>query len=289
MIVYHRTSILDSNAQTVVNTVNTVGVMGKGLAKSYKNLYPTMFDQYKLFCDDGLIDIGKLWLWKGPIQWVLNFPTKRHWRYPSKLEYIEAGLAKFVESYERLGIREISFPPLGCGNGNLDWEVVQPLMHSYLHKLPIRIYIHDHFVDNGLVEHRARLGERYPRSFHDFVCDLKDVARECASDLKTIGNSTPFSVTADDSENSLTIRANKKRYNVDEYDLHDFWSLLQKGPVRRTIMSGSAFDAAYYLMAMANELKYVRSLQISDDAGEGAIGVELDKSFAKAESVVGRY
>ena len=128
MLTYRRTSILDSTTQTVVNTVNCVGVMGKGIALSYKEREPEMFKAYKDICERKLLQPGKLWLWKSSTPWILNFPTKVHWRRPSKLEWIEAGLAKFVAAYEAQGIREISFPRLGCGNGGLDWADVKPLM-----------------------------------------------------------------------------------------------------------------------------------------------------------------
>ena len=100
-ITFIKGNIFNTKAQTVVNTVNCVGVMGKGIALVYKLRYPKMFDIYKDYCRQHLINIGKLWIYKGDENdpWVLNFPTKFHWKYPSKYEYIEKGLAKFVESY----------------------------------------------------------------------------------------------------------------------------------------------------------------------------------------------
>jgi O-acetyl-ADP-ribose deacetylase (regulator of RNase III) len=151
MLIYHRTNLLDSNAQTLVNTVNCVGVMGKGIALEFKQRYPDMFKAYKRICDAGELEIGKLWLWSGRDQWVLNFPTKKHWRHPSKVEWIEAGLDKFVTEYVRRGITDISFPRLGCGNGGLNWErQVRPVMERYLAPLPINVYIHDFTKDVGL-------------------------------------------------------------------------------------------------------------------------------------------
>lgn len=135
--------IFESPAQVIVNTVNTVGVMGKGIAKQYKKLYPEMFKEYQYFCENKMLEIGNLWIYKTEGKWVLNFPTKKHWRSPSKLEYIEEGLKKFVDTYKDKGIRSISFPPLGCGNGGLNWEEeVKPLMENYLKKLDINVYIH---------------------------------------------------------------------------------------------------------------------------------------------------
>src|SRR6185369_4326034 len=130
MLIYRRTSILQSSAQTLVNTVNCVGVMGKGLAHAFKEREPSMFAAYKRICDEHRLEPGKLWLWRGSANWGLNFPTKVHWRNPSKLEWIEAGLEKFVAAYEAQGITEVSFPKLGCGNGNLDWEEVRPVMEQ---------------------------------------------------------------------------------------------------------------------------------------------------------------
>src|SRR6185312_8654562 len=120
---------------------------------------PEMFAAYKRICEEKLLAPGKLWLWRGSTQMVLNFPTKQHWKNPSKLEWIEAGLKKFVSNYRKLGIVEISFPRLGCGNGGLDWKKVCPLMEKYLSGLPIQVYIHDYTVDVGLPEHMEEVAK----------------------------------------------------------------------------------------------------------------------------------
>ncbi|MGL9815787.1 macro domain-containing protein [Enterococcus sp. DIV0098] len=143
MLLYVDQNIFESPAQVIVNTVNTVGVMGKGIAKDYKKFYPEMFKEYQHFCEIGALDIGKLWLYKTSNKWILNFPTKKHWRNPSKSEYIELGLKKFVSTYKEKNIKSISFPQLGVGNGGLDWEKqVKPLMEKYLADLPIDVFIH---------------------------------------------------------------------------------------------------------------------------------------------------
>lgn len=143
MLIYVKMDIFESPAQVLVNTVNTVGVMGKGIAKQYKKLYPNMFKEYQYFCENGTLSIGKLWLYKSENKWILNFPTKKHWRNKSKIQYIEEGLQKFVSSFEEKGIRSISFPALGCGNGGLDWESeVKPIMEKYLKHLDIDVFIH---------------------------------------------------------------------------------------------------------------------------------------------------
>ena len=151
-----RGNIFNTKAQVVVNTVNCVGVMGKGIALVYKLRYPKMFDLYKEHCKSKLIGIGKLWLYKGEpdAPWVLNFPTKFHWKYPSKLEYIEKGLQKFLDTYKVQGIESIAFPLLGAHNGGLDMDEVYQLMTSYLSKceIPIEIFEYDPSAPDDLFE-----------------------------------------------------------------------------------------------------------------------------------------
>lgn len=140
-------NIFNSKAQTIVNTVNCVGVMGKGIALVFKLRYPKMFNEYAVLCKKHMISPGKLWIYKGEpgAPWVLNFPTKFHWKYPSKIEYIESGLQKFVDTYKERGITSIAFPMLGTHNGGLDKDEVRSLMERYLNKcdIPIEIYDYD--------------------------------------------------------------------------------------------------------------------------------------------------
>ena len=143
MIKYIEGDIFKSSAQTIVNPVNCVGVMGKGLALSFKKRYPKMFEQYKKVCEKYLLTIGKLMLFHEKDHWILLFPTKDHWRNPSKLEYIEKGLAKFVQTYAEKGIYSIAFPRLGCGCGEQNWEDVRLLMERYLNEIPIDVYIYN--------------------------------------------------------------------------------------------------------------------------------------------------
>lgn len=143
MITYVIGDLFHSPAKVLVNTVNLVGVMGKGIAKDFKTIFPEMFQEYQKLCEKDKLGIGKLQLWRGPHKWVLNFPTKKHWRYPSKPEYIEAGLKTFVAGYGRNSISSIAFPQLGCGHGDLDWEKqVRPLMERHLSNLPVEVFIH---------------------------------------------------------------------------------------------------------------------------------------------------
>lgn len=154
MIKYLEGDIFSTPAQTIVNTVNTVGVMGKGIALEFKKRYPDMFDNYKIACEKNRLKIGRLMLSYEPDHWVLLFPTKEHWRNPSRLEYIEQGLIKFSNIYAESGITSIAFPKLGCGNGELNWDEVRILMEKYLKDLPIDIYIYTNQLNDAIPEHK---------------------------------------------------------------------------------------------------------------------------------------
>jgi O-acetyl-ADP-ribose deacetylase (regulator of RNase III) len=184
MLRYVTMNIFESPAQTLVNTVNTVGIMGKGIAAEYKKRYPEMFHRYAEFCANGTLTTGRLYLYRSPNKWVLNFPTKRHWRNPSKVEYIEEGLRKFVATWAEYGITSISFPQLGTGNGGLDWKRdVHPVMERYLKDLPLPIYIHVATTSSSFVpEHKNASSRRHllkPRvdvTFNEFFSDLSEYA-----------------------------------------------------------------------------------------------------------------
>jgi O-acetyl-ADP-ribose deacetylase (regulator of RNase III) len=141
-----RGDLLGSRMQTLVNTVNCVGVMGKGIAFSFKNNYPDMFTDYKKRCDRHEIKLGQPYLYKVTEQrWILNFPTKDHWRMNSSLKDVEAGLKYLAENCKAWGVTSLAVPPLGCGNGNLNWRDVEPLMHKYLVPLGIPVEIYEPF------------------------------------------------------------------------------------------------------------------------------------------------
>lgn len=149
-------NIFNTKAQTIVNTVNCVGVMGKGIALVFKLRYPSMFEVYQDYCKQKLISVGKLWIYKGESSdpWVLNFPTKTHWKLPSEYEYIEKGLQKFVDTYKEKGVTSIAFPLLGAFNGGLDKDRVLDIMISYLSQcdIPVEIYQYDPMASDDLFE-----------------------------------------------------------------------------------------------------------------------------------------
>jgi O-acetyl-ADP-ribose deacetylase (regulator of RNase III) len=138
--------IFSSRAQTLVNPVNTKGVMGAGLALEFKRRYPQMFEDYRRRCTAGELRLGEPYLWKpAPEQlelgsadqpaderWIVNFPTKDHWRDPSRLQDILAGLDSLAAQIPAWGVRSLACPALGCGLGGLDWAAVGPLVQARL-------------------------------------------------------------------------------------------------------------------------------------------------------------
>lgn len=141
-------TILNSRMQTITNTVNCVGVMGKGVALRFKNAHRANYNEYVERCHRGEVRPGVPFVSnadekrdKPDLQLVLNFPTKDHWRNPSQIEWIEAGLQTLAENYEAWGIKSLALPPLGCGLGGLEWGQVWPLMQRYLGDLPIDIEV----------------------------------------------------------------------------------------------------------------------------------------------------
>ena len=142
MIEYIEGGIFESPAQVISIVANTVGGKGKGLAHTFRTRDPELYERYRAVCEQGLLNNGSLMLFYEDDYWVLLFPAKENWRRPSKLEYIEAGLKKFVQTYAEKGITSIAFPRLGCGNGELEWSDVKQLMEKYLKNLPIPIYIY---------------------------------------------------------------------------------------------------------------------------------------------------
>lgn len=152
-IKYIQGNIFDSSMMTIVNTVNTVGFMGAGIALEYMRRYPEMFEDYKKKCLNGNFKIGDLGIWKNTLPWILNFPTKIHYQDPSKISYIEMGLDKFSTIYKEEGITSIAFPQLGSQLGGLSWEHdVQPIMVAFLKDLDleVEIYEYDRYADDKM-------------------------------------------------------------------------------------------------------------------------------------------
>lgn len=157
MIEFHRDNLLEADAEALVNTVNTVGVMGKGIALQFKKKFPENFKAYAHACKNGEVEIGKMYTFPlGKLtnpRYIINFPTKQHWREKSRLEYVRKGMDDLLREIQRLNIRSVAIPPLGCGNGGLDWETeVRPLIEEALVRVPeVRAYVYEPSTTSGPV------------------------------------------------------------------------------------------------------------------------------------------
>ena len=140
MIELTRGNLLEAEAEVLVNTVNCVGAMGKGIALQFKQAFLANFRAYQAACRAGDVAPGKMFIHvNGGLvnpRYIINFPTKRHWRGQSRLEDIESGLKTLIADVQRLDIRSIAVPPLGCGLGGLDWRVVRPMIEQAFAALP---------------------------------------------------------------------------------------------------------------------------------------------------------
>jgi len=148
MINYVTGNILDSETQAVVNTVNTLGVMGKGIALQFKKAYPNNYKSYSLACKNKEIVVGRMFVTKDSNissgeKIIINFPTKQNWRKPSEYSYIEDGLDDLINVIEKYKIKSIAIPPLGAGNGGLKWEKVKIIIDEKLSSLDIKISVYE--------------------------------------------------------------------------------------------------------------------------------------------------
>jgi uncharacterized protein YwgA/O-acetyl-ADP-ribose deacetylase (regulator of RNase III) len=159
--------LFSSGAQTLVNTVNCVGVMGKGVALEFKNRFPEMYEEYVKRCQAGLMKLGQPYLHaRLTPPWILNFPTKDHWRSVSRLEDIIRGLEYLEQHYRPWGITSLAVPPLGCGQGQLEWRVVGPTLYRHLRHLDIPVELYAPFGTPHAELQPDFLGERASAEAH---------------------------------------------------------------------------------------------------------------------------
>lgn len=152
-------NLFDSCCQTLVNTVNCVGVMGAGIALECRLRYPEMYARYVKLCNEKQIAIGKLWIYKATDnRWILNFPTKKDWKYPSKKDYLHEGLKKFAATYQSKGIKTVAFPVLGADRGRIPTGESLQIMLTYLDplELEVEIYLYDPRAPDKLFEDTKR-------------------------------------------------------------------------------------------------------------------------------------
>jgi O-acetyl-ADP-ribose deacetylase (regulator of RNase III) len=284
MIEYIEGDIFESPAQVIVNTVNTVGVMGKGLALSFKQRYPQMFEKYKIACEKHLLTIGKLMLFYEADHWLLMFPTKENWRNPSRLEYIEKGLMKFVQTYAEKNITSIAFPRLGCGNGELNWADVKPLMERYLKKLPIDVYIYLGTNPDVVPEHKESkktvdwLKENAKdMSFNGVKDDLTNLSAMLPYPF-AIGDQQ-YEMTYQDQILSITSSASNQRWNIDESKLYMIWDDIR---VNSVFAEKDADDAVKLVYGLLYAAGYLSKIKIYDPKAECMVsGYQINSGLGR--------
>jgi len=268
---YVEGNIFESPAQTLVNTVNTAGAMGKGLAREFKRLFPQMFREYQKLCESKDLRIGKLWLYSTPNKLVLNFPTKKHWRYPSRMGYVEDGLKTFVSNYDRARISSVAFPQLGCGNGELDWRDVKSMMAKYLKKLPIDVYVYEvnryTFPEHKDVERMREWLVTEPASypFDEFRRDLENVMSDSSACETTDGR--VFSVRGTNELVQLENDGQKVsipwRGDESGNGWLEFWQFLrEKGVCTLQDMVHLGFDMPSSVMGLLLRLSYIQLFKV---------------------------
>lgn len=282
MIEYVEGNIFNSPAQVIVNPVNTVGVMGKGIALEFKNRYPIMFEKYKTACEKHMLTIGKLMLVSAPDHLLLLFPTKESWRYPSKLSYIELGLKRFCDYYAQRGITSIAFPKLGCGNGELDWEEVKPLMERYLKDLPIDVYI---YLDKG------KLGEPehiHPKEMQEW---LRKNARDLsffgvADDIRNQCTLLPYMFLINEETATVTWRNDQldfayhgQEVSLPEQEFFSAWDDIRN----RLLFTLDDSDIKFLLLCnLLFSLGYLSKIKKQDKAGKMIEGFQLNEGLGRA-------
>ncbi|HLG39544.1 MAG TPA: macro domain-containing protein [Chitinophagaceae bacterium] len=166
MIQYKNSNLLDSEAGALVNAVNLVGIMGKGIALQFKEHFPLNFKMYQKACKEGELQIGKMFVTETGqstgAKHIINFPTKTDWRSFTRIEYVEQGLDDLVRVIKELEVRSVALPALGCGNGGLDWKIVKPLIENKLQPLADSVTIevyeprHPSYTKTNLSNHQIK-------------------------------------------------------------------------------------------------------------------------------------
>lgn len=190
MIKYYDGTVFNVGTDAIVNTVNCVGFMGAGLALEFKLRYPKMYSDYYDKCNKNKIVTGKIdYYIESNSLTIVNFPTKFHFKYPSKIEWIENGLIDFKNSYRQYKIKSIAFPKLGTSNGGLDWNVVNKLIVKYLADLEIDVYI---CLDtNNLAE---GIEEQMLNKFNSYsVYQLSEITKLNKNQIKALEFNMPYS------------------------------------------------------------------------------------------------
>jgi O-acetyl-ADP-ribose deacetylase (regulator of RNase III) len=298
MIQYTEGNLLDAAADALVNTVNEVGVMGKGIALMFREAFPENTAAYEDACRKGEVRIGTMFVTRNPElvspRWIINFPTKKHWRQPSKIEWVREGLRDLVRVIREKEIRSIALPPLGCGAGGLHWDVVRREIEAALADVPevkATVYTPTGVYQNvqkcsGFVEltiARALIAELVRRySILGIECTNLEVQKLAWFLHRSIGHLKLYDVLAlDFAANKYGPYADKLRHLLNGLDgsyLHCDKRLSDAGPFDLIYFEDSKRTNVESFLGRSDALPYVPALEQTAsiiDGYESPLGMEL--------------
>jgi len=233
-------NILESDAEALVNTVNTVGVMGKGIALQFKERFPINYELYAAACKRGEVETGKMFITHSnsmlKSQWIINFPTKRHWMHKSRYEFIETGLDDLVAQINKLHIRSIAIPPLGSGQGGLKWEKVKQIILEKLSNVDAEIIVFEPgAVSPAVVTEQAKLTK--PRAL---ILSLINQYRQLGFDISLLEIQKLAYFLQRMGQADLRLNYKQYLYGPYAHNLQHLLHELEKGYI---ITSGSILDS----------------------------------------------
>ena len=298
MIEYTEGNLLDAKAESLVNTVNTVGVMGKGVALMFKEAFPENFKAYEAACKRKEVRVGRMFVIErqafiGP-KWIINFPTKQHWRGDSKIEWIETGLTDLKRIILEKKIRSIAIPPLGSGNGGLDWKNVRPKIEAALGALDdVQIIVYEPTAQYQNVAKRS--GQEKLTPARALVAELVRrywiLGIECTLlEVQKLAYFLERSIEALKVENSLDLRFQADKYGpyaprlthlldgLDGSYLHCGKRLGDAGPFDVIWFEDSKRDTIAAYLGSGDAKSYLPALQATADLVDGfesPLGMEL--------------
>lgn len=240
-----------------------------------------MFELYKTACEKKRLQIGKLMLVNEQDHLILLFPTKESWRLPSKIEYIEKGLKTFVENYTQNNITSIAFPKLGCGNGELSWDVVRPLMEKYLKDLPIDIYIYLGSGDPNEPEHK------HPKEMQEWLrANAKDMSfNGLTEDIKQMTFMLPYELEINDKKYEVTFKetlifkSDSCEINISEDDFYAEWDAIRNSSI---VIADKEKLESYLITELLASLNYLVKIKKLDKvSGKMKEGYQLNEGLGR--------
>lgn len=302
MIVYVVEELYQSPAKVLVNPINTVGVMGSGIAFDFKRFFPEMFDEYQVLCQQDRLNVGQLLLYKTAHKWILNFPEKGHYRANVHPEHIAEGLKKFVATHAEQGITSASFPMFGADDDKLDWEnEVRPILEAYLNPLPILVYVHIDETENPFNADRRNIravrswltGQPRHVSFDKFWRDIRTIVQD-KPNLKLIDSTMERFVVGiatgkNNKGRNVVIRSEKdpRPIFLSHSSMIDLWNyVIRTGYVLPQNLPGGLDVHARYIFSLLSQLDYVHPVHLWTVGAERGIGLHYIPPLDRKDEVL---